>query len=874
MANRIFLKDYKPSYFSIPKVKLFLNIFGGHTLVSAELQVQKNSNKPQVLQLNCIDLELQSVAINGTEVEARICNETLDLTIEDDEVVISTKCLIDPSKNTALLGLYSSGNLYCTQCEAEGFRRITPFLDRPDILSEYRVTIEADKQKYPILLSNGVVYGKYETVGRHSVTWHDPFLKPCYLFAVVAGNLSCQTDSFTTLSGKTVALELYTEPQNSDKCVYALNALKRAMKWDEQVYGREYDSDLFMIVAVDDFNMGAMENKGLNIFNSQAILADSEITTDDRFLQIEGIVAHEYFHNWSGNRVTCRDWFQLSLKEGFTVMRDGQFSEDENDPAIKRIEDVQQLKTYQFAEDSSPLAHPVRPDSYAEIDNFYTLTVYNKGAEVVRMVQQFLGEQNFRKGCDLYFESFDQQAVTVEDFISCMSQFSKVNFDQFMNWYRVAGTPELIVKHSYESEQLIVDLEQKPPSILVENSGDVPLFDIPIKIALLNSKGDRVPLHCRNLKLSGDAEATFVLNTKKQSLCFSQITADVAISIMRGFSAPVICHTDFTNTQRQVIMQYDDDAVASYDAATELAVAAVIDCYLVPENKLVHNLSFLKFCEAVCYLLEHSNKTKALTAKLLMPITLLYAVQRLNKFCGCDVIKLGSIVEDFYGQLAQYLTIDTILEVLKEIPKTEFYSPTIEQISQRKLRNNLLFLLGYFDSPRVVQILSEHWRQATNMTDKLAVLRIGLHHNLPIVEQYLAQFYNAYKDQPLVLTNYFAIQASSKNATIESIQQLLNHPQFSWSNPNKLYAVLQSFSQNLTLFHRQGVESYQLYSNAILKIDTINPNVAARLARNLSQYKWLDSDRAGLLLQHIEKLSKTKMSKNTSEVIANILQKK
>jgi len=575
----IHLKDYQAPEYLIDETHLTFELYEDRTLVHAQLVMRRNpaagSGLPP-LELHGQDLELLSLSLNDRELglgDYQLGESTLTLQPDSAEFTLDSSVVIHPESNTALEGLYKSGSMFCTQCEAEGFRKITWYLDRPDVMSKFTTTVSAEQHAYPILLSNGnPIASGSEDDGRHWATWEDPFKKPAYLFALVAGDLWCVEDSFTTMSGREVALRIYVEPENIDKCQHAMDSLKKSMKWDEEAYGREYDLDIFMIVAVNDFNMGAMENKGLNIFNSSAVLARAETATDAAHQRVEAIVAHEYFHNWSGNRVTCRDWFQLSLKEGFTVFRDAQFSSDMNSATVKRIEDVAYLRTHQFAEDAGPMAHSVRPESFIEISNFYTLTVYEKGAEVVRMIQTLLGAEGFRKGSDLYFERHDGQAVTVDDFVKAMEDANGVDLAQFKRWYSQSGTPRLAVSEQYDATAQSYSLTFRQSCPPTPGQPNKEPFVIPVALGLLDANGAEIALRLQGEDAASGTMRVLAVNEAEQTFTFVDVPERPLPSLLRGFSAPVKLEFPYSRDQLMFLMQHDSDGFNRWEAGQQLSV--------------------------------------------------------------------------------------------------------------------------------------------------------------------------------------------------------------------------------------------------------------------------------------------------------------
>jgi len=873
----IHLKDYRPPDYRIETVNLQFDLDETTTLVKSLLTVVRNQvdceDKPPLV-LHGRDLVLKSVRLDGQALSEKDYKaETGSLTIQrvPDRFTLEIETEISPKKNTSLSGLYTSGGNFCTQCEAEGFRTITYFLDRPDIMSRFFTTITADKAKYPVLLSNGNLVGSGDLPqGRHFAKWHDPFPKPAYLFALVAGNLACIEDRFTTMSGKTVTLRIYVQHHNKDKCGHAMESLKKAMKWDEDVYGREYDLDLFMIVAVDDFNMGAMENKGLNIFNSKYILAKPETATDDDFQGVEGVVAHEYFHNWSGNRVTCRDWFQLSLKEGFTVFRDQQFMEDMTSRCVKRISDVNILRTHQFREDASPMAHPVRPESYVEINNFYTLTVYNKGAEVIRMIFNLLGREAFRKGTDLYFSRHDGQAVTTEDFVSAMEDAGNVDLTQFRYWYSQAGTPELEITRAYDPGLKTFTLKIKQTCPPTPGQPEKKPFHIPVAFGLLGREGKDLPLNHENWKGEQGGGGTIMLELRKkeEAFVFTGIPDEPVPSVLRGFSAPVKVKLDLSDEERLFLMTNDSDEFNRWDAGQQLAVKLILD--LVNDfqhgKKLKLHSSFIS---AFRKTLESAMKDKAFQAFALAlpPETYLAGFM--------DVIDPSAVHEArrFVQKTLAAELKRQFLGVYNANQSTAPYSVDQESVGRRGLRNVCLSYLMALDEPGLWKLCAEQYRAAGNMTEVIAALANLANTDCPEREEALASFYEKWKDEPLVVDKWLGIQALSRLPnTLDTVRKLTGHSAFNIRNPNKVRALIGAFSANSVRFHDPGGEGYYFLADHVIAIDAMNPQIAARLASAFTMWKRYEETRKSLMKGQLERILKTpKLSKDTYEVVSKSL---
>lgn len=880
--NVIHLKDYTAPAFKIESLELSFSLFEEGAQVIARQVVSKVSSGTSDLVLNGEDLELRSLKIDNRELatdEYFVEAESLTIKLVPDSFVLECTTWIKPQENKRLEGLYKSSTMFCTQCEAEGFRRITYYLDRPDVMTLFTTRIEADKALYPNLLSNGnlVEEGDLEQ-GRHYALWSDPFPKPSYLFALVAGDLYCQDDSFTTCSGREVALKIFVDHKNSEKCDYALDSLKRSMKWDEEVYGREYDLDIFMIVAVDDFNMGAMENKGLNIFNSSCVLAKPETTTDSAYLNIEAIVAHEYFHNWSGNRVTCRDWFQLSLKEGLTVFRDSMFSADMNSPVVKRIEDVNVLRTAQFAEDAGPMAHPIRPASYMEISNFYTLTIYEKGAEVVRMLHTLLGADQFRVGCDLYFDRHDGRAVTTEDFVAAMEDVSGRDLTQFKRWYDQAGTPEVEVKANYNEVSKTYTLSFKqscPPS---PGQPEKKPFVIPISLGLLDEQGRSLPLS----PAEGAKEYLFELIDETEILVFEGLEAEPTPSLLRGFSAPIKLSFDYSDEQLLFLMQYDEDGFNRWDAGQVLSLRILQRLIEgLKKNETMH-LS-LSYIEAFRKILSDTTLDKAMLCKMLILPSESYLIQ-LSEEANVDLIHQAR--EFVRSELASHLSNELFSLYEANASDSSGNALSYEAMSQRALKNTALGLLGVclqgvgakiseeFKS-NYLALSEKQFSGGENMTDVFAALVALVNSgDKALAKSALERFYTKWKHDAQVLEQWFAVQAASSSfADLEVIKSLMSVADFDITNPNKVRSVVGVFcGQNLVNFHKKDGSGYSFLTDIILQLDKLNPQIASRLMAPLTRWKKYDQARQALLKAQLEKIQLvTELSKDVREVVEKSL---
>ncbi len=870
-VTALYLKDYQAPYFLINKTNLSFCLNADSTEVKATLSITRNQHTPKdmPLLLDGDELTLLAVYLDGEKLSAQEYQQdehSLSISTNLNEFELTTIVRIYPDKNTALEGLYRSGGMYCTQCEAEGFRRITFYLDRPDVMSVFTTEIIADAKQYPVLLSNGNPIAQTQLDnGLHKAVWHDPHKKPAYLFALVAGKLEVAEDSFTTINQKQVALKLYVEPQNIDKTDYALDALKRAMRWDEQRYGREYDLDIFMIVAVDDFNMGAMENKGLNIFNSSCVLANPKTATDQTYLRIEAIVAHEYFHNWSGNRVTCRDWFQLSLKEGFTVFRDASFSAEMNDETVKRIEDVRLLRTAQFAEDAGPMAHPVQPDSYLEISNFYTLTIYEKGAELVRMLYQMLGAKTFYQGADLYFARHDGQAVTIYEFIDAMQTASGLDLTQFMRWYKQAGTPEVSLKSEYNPEQkcLTLSFSQHTPNTPEQNN-KLPV-PIPVRLGLLNRNGQEYPLECEQKEAFNSESNSLIFTQATQQFSFVGLDEAPIVSAFRGFSAPVKVQFEQTDNALLTLMRHDSDGFNRWDASQRLLLKQLHAALNNPNEQLSSD-----WIEVAQSIVSNQQLNGSLKTELLTLPSEAYILETQAKG---DPQAVHQIRKQLSKQLAQALQAQC-QNIYLNYQAADEYAPTPAQIDARSLKNWALSIWASVDEQGVAAAINQ-FENADNMTCQMAALKqIVSYGNHAQIEQSLNQFYQQWQHDSLVLNQWFSVQSSNADyMSIEKLKDLLEHPDFAWTNPNKVRAVLGGFAQGaLTVFHQKDGQGYTLLADAVIKLDGINPQIAARLLAPLSKWQKMTQPYASLMQKQLQKIQQVdKLSKDVFEVVSKSL---
>ncbi|AKH21822.1 aminopeptidase N [Sedimenticola thiotaurini] len=871
--STVYLKDYLPPEFLIDQVMLWFDLDETETRVRSRLELRRNpaaqSRSPD-LRLHGEQLELISLSLDGQPVApAGYLQDDEGLTVRQvpDQFVLESEVRILPQQNTALEGLYKSGGLFCTQCEAEGFRKITWYLDRPDVMSRFTTTICADKQRYPVLLSNGNPSDTVELEdGRHRITWTDPFPKPAYLFALVAGDLRAIEDSHTTPSGREVTLRIYVEPENIDKCDHAMASLKRAMAWDEQQYGREYDLDIYMIVAVNDFNMGAMENKGLNIFNSKFVLASPATATDRDFQGIESVIAHEYFHNWTGNRITCRDWFQLSLKEGLTVFRDQEFSADMGSRGVKRIEDVRLLRAHQFAEDAGPMAHPVRPDSYMEINNFYTVTVYEKGAEVVRMQANLLGPEAFRGGTDLYFERFDGQAVTTDDFVQCMADAGQRDLGQFKRWYSQAGTPELTIQGVYDAAQQTYTLTVEQHCPATPGQPDKEPFLIPLAVGLLDDRGTDLALRLAGDSDPGPTTRMLEISEPRQQFVFEQVPVAPVPSLLRGFSAPVKVRFDYSNEQLMFLMAHDSDGFSRWDAAQTLAQRILLQLVDDPDSLVPEG-----FVQAFRQALQDSASDPALLAEVL---TLPAESYLGDQMAEVDVEGIHRAREQLKTLLASELKTE-LLAVYRDNEVTGEYRPDADAIGRRSLRNLALGYLMQLEDQAIQALCIAQYRAGNNMTDVITALSLLADRDIPETAELLEGFYQQWRDDPLVLDKWFSLQAMSKRPdTLERVKGLLDHPAFSIANPNKVRSLIGAFcSGNPVRFHAADGAGYRFLSDRVLELDQLNPQVAARMVRLMTRWQRYDPARQRLMQTQLERILHTSgVSRDVYEIVSKSLE--
>ncbi|MCX4024943.1 aminopeptidase N [Endozoicomonas sp. SM1973] len=871
----IYLKDYQEPDYWIDNTELSFDLGEEITVVQSKLSLRLNENKTHnnlpPLVLDGTDQVLKQVLVDGKTIEPgqyKLTDETLALPVTQKTFIVEVTTEIKPQENTSLEGLYKSNGMFCTQCEAEGFRKITYYLDRPDVMAKFKTTIIADPKQYPVMLSNGndIAKGERED-GKQWVTWEDPFKKPSYLFALVAGDLSNITDKYTTCSGREITLKIFTEHKNIDKCDHAMTSLKKSMKWDEDVYGREYDLDIFMIVAVDHFNMGAMENKGLNIFNSSCVLAKPDTATDNAYQRIEAIVGHEYFHNWSGNRVTCRDWFQLSLKEGFTVFRDAEFSADMNSRPVKRIEDANFLRTAQFAEDAGPTAHPIRPDSYIEISNFYTLTVYEKGAEVVRMIHNIVGKEGFRKGSDLYFERHDGQAVTTEEFVKAMEDANQVDLIQFRRWYSQAGTPVITVTDQYDNNNQQYQLTVKQHCPATPGQTDKKPFHIPVAIGLLDPEGHDIALNN-----AGDTTQVLDVTEQQQTFTFKNIAQQPLPSLLRGFSAPVKVKYPYSRDQLLFLASHDSDGFNRWEAGQQLAVDILEE--LAEKARKNQSLTLDdRLIQAYRAVLQDEQLDPAVAAKMLALPSEGYLAEQAETIYPLAIHQAREFAKQ---QLAEALSEDW-LAVYQRLQSDKAYQPTAADIAERSLKNTCLSYLSQLGEQQLA-LLEKQYQTATNMTDKYAALSCLVNAPAepakPIAKTALADFYQRWQEDVQVMEQWLAVQANcSLPGAFEHILSLQEHEAFDITNPNKIRSLIGQFAMNNAVhFHQETGVGYKLLADYVIKLNIVNPQIASRLLTPLTRWKRYGEPHQAQMKAELVRIRKQpELSKDVYEIVEKSL---
>ncbi|KAJ6821495.1 puromycin-sensitive aminopeptidase isoform X1 [Iris pallida] len=881
--KEIFLKDYKMPDYYFETVDLKFELGEDKTIVSSKIAVHPRvEGVSSPLVLNGHDLKLVSVKVDGNELKKEdyhVSSRHLTLSSPPSSTfTLEIVTEIYPQSNTSLEGLYKSSGNFCTQCEAEGFRKITFYQDRPDIMAKYTCRIEADKSLYPVLLSNGNLIEEGDLQGgKHYALWEDPFKKPSYLFALVAGQLESRDDTFVTCSGRTVVLRIWTPSQDVPKTAHAMYSLKAAMKWDEEVFGLEYDLDLFNIVAVPDFNMGAMENKSLNIFNSKLVLASPETATDMDYAAILGVIGHEYFHNWTGNRVTCRDWFQLSLKEGLTVFRDQEFSSDMGSRTVKRISDVSKLRSYQFPQDAGPMAHPVRPHSYIKMDNFYTVTVYEKGAEVVRMYKTLLGSSGFRKGMDLYFKRHDGQAVTCEDFFAAMRDANGADFANFLLWYSQAGTPRLKVTTSYNPETRTYSLkfsQEVPPT--PGQPVKEPMF-IPVAVGLLDSSGKDIPLttvyndgRLQTVASTDEPVFTTVLRVtkKEEEFVFSDIAERPVPSLLRGYSAPVRLDSDLTESDLFFLLAHDSDGFNRWEAGQVLARKLMLNLVSDYQKNIPLALNPM-FVDGIRSILKDTSLDKEFIAKA---VTLPGEGEIMDMMEVADPDAVHSVRSFIKKQLALQLK-NEFISTVTENRSSEPYVFNHQNLAQRALKNTALVYLASLDDPELTNLALHEYNSATNMTDQFSALQAIAQNPGQVRDEILADFYKKWSHDFLVVNKWFTLQAMSDiPGNVANVQSLLSHPAFDMRNPNKVYSLIGGFCGSPVNFHAKDGSGYKFLGEVVMQLDKINPQVASRMVSAFSRWRRYDEGRQALAKAQLERImSANGLSENVYEIASKSL---
>jgi aminopeptidase N len=871
----IFLKDYRPTAFLISDVRLDIDLQSeDEARIEAKLAIRRNPAGPpsSTLALDLDEVTVESVAIDDAPLSAQRWHaDERHLTIDSvpDSFELTTTSRIHPRQNTKLMGIYISGTGFFSLCEAEGFRRITPFLDRPDVLARYTVTLHADSELYPVLLANGnLVAEGAEAGGRHWAKWIDPFPKPSYLFAVVAARLDSSRDSFVTKSGRTVKLQFFVEPGKLDQGVFAMESLKHAMKWDEDTYGLEVDLEEYNIVAVGDFNAGAMENKGLNVFNTKLVLARPEISTDADFSFIDRTVAHEYFHNWTGNRVTCRDWFQLALKEGLTVFREQQYAGDRYSRAVGRIQAVRSLRSVQFPEDAGPMAHPVRPTSYQQVSNFYTSTIYQKGAEVVRMMHTLVGPETFRRGIDLYFRLHDGQAVTADALVQAMEQASGLDLTQFRLWYEQAGTPVLTVRDRYDEASRTYELTVSQSCPPTPGQAAKRAMHIPLAIGLIAPEGSELPLHLEGDNQKRGTSTVLSLHQATEVFRFTDVPARPVPSLGRGFSAPVVIDYPYDEVSLQTLLGYDSDPINRWDAGQRLATNLLLKG--VADYRAGRSVDFPDYlADAFVQVLDGAGEDPAFAAEVLALPPEVVVAEQLEEIDPLAVHRVRLAMRQF---LARRLR-DRFLHWYVSLATPGPYSPEAGPAGRRALRNLSLAFLMDLDEEATKDLCLRQLEMANNMTDALTALSAIANCDCAERRSALDAFYAKWRDEPLVVDKWLSTEALSRlPGTVERMQELSMHPAFTLRNPNKVYALLGSFAVNQVNFHAADGSGYRFMTEQTLALDAINPQVASRMARYFERYKRFEPGRRSLMRGALERIAgKPGLSRETTEVVSKAL---
>jgi aminopeptidase N len=871
----IHLEDYAPPAFLIATVDLDVDIREDFARVRAKLAVKRNpttKDRQAPLVLDGDEVRLESAAIDGRTLAAtEYAIDEAHLTIPSvpEAFTLETVVRIEPRKNTKLMGLYGSKDGFFTQCEAEGFRRITFFADRPDVMARYTTTIHADRGSYPVLLSNGNPVGRGdEAGGRHWVKWEDPFPKPSYLFAMVAAKLDKLEDTFVTRSGRKATLQVWVEPGKVDQCAWAMQALKKSMKWDEDTFGLEVDLDCYMIVAVGDFNMGAMENKGLNIFNTKYVLARPDIATDGDFLNIDRVVAHEYFHNWTGNRVTCRDWFQLSLKEGLTVFRDQEFGADTYSRPVTRIQEVRGLRAAQFPEDAGPMAHPVRPQSYMEISNFYTATVYEKGAEVVRMIHTLIGPRAFRRGMDVYFRRHDGQAVTCNEFVDAMAEGSGFDFARFKRWYDQAGTPRLAVTGDYDTaaKRYTVTVKQSTPPTPGQPE-KLPLH-IPLAVGLIGPDGSELPLQLEGEAAAAGTDRVLSVREAEERFVFTNVPAKPVPSLLRRFSAPVILSFGYTEAELTHLMAHDADAFNRWEAGQRLATGILLRG--IEARRAGKAVEVPRaFVDAFARVLQDGPRDPAFAAEALSLPSETYLAEQMDVVDPDAIHVVRTSVRRELGRTLR----DELVRTYQSLKISGPYSPDAQSAGKRSLRNLALSYLMELESTDAYALCAEQFATADNMTDRMAALASLANSQAPARDPALERFYADWKHEPLVVDKWLAVQATARLPdTLARVDRLMHHEAFDIRNPNKVYALIRAFCANHVRFHAADGSGYAFGADRVLELDALNPQIAARIARSFDRWRKFDAGRQAHARAALERVrAKDGLSKDVAEVVTKAL---
>lgn len=871
-ANPVRLRDYRRPAWSVDTVELDVDLGIDATEITSRLTLRQDAGQTQPLRLDGEGLELLAITLDGRPLDAtqyRYGHGVLEVSGAHDGSVLETRVRTRPAANTALEGLYLSGpretGFLLTQCEAEGFRHITFIPDRPDVLARYTVTLRADRERFPVLLAGGNPDGAGELAdGRHWARFVDPHPKPCYLFALVAGRLENIQRDYITAEGRKVKLVMWSEANVIDRCYYALDALERSMRWDEQTYGRNYDLDIFHVVATHDFNMGAMENKGLNIFNAKYLLADPDSSTDDEYRAVEAVVAHEYFHNWTGNRVTCRDWFQLSLKEGLTVFREQQFSADMNSSSLKRIEDVSLLRRTQFPEDAGPLAHPVRPAEYREINNFYTATVYEKGSELVRMLAGRLGQEGFRRGMDLYFDRHDGEAATLEDFLGALGDANHIDLMPYLAWYAQSGTPRLHAKGEYDAVRQEYTLTLSQHARATPGQAEKTPLPIPVKLSLFDHNGQMLPLHLDGHGVG--TETVVVVDQASQRFVFQAVPSAPVPSLLRGFSAPVVLECDYTPAELALLLTHDADGFNRWEAGQQLAILAFNSLHSATDSS-----ASKAWCDALAALFENPDIDDALLADLLTPPGEIEFADRQSEV---DPAKIHAQRRDLERQLAERIGASALLKRYRALHAVAGQQLDATSQARRRLKRRVLELLALIDADQAYTLAQQQYHSAQGMTDRLAALGVLVRHRATQAAAVLADFRQRYADNPLALDKWFTEQAKVPGEpALATVMALESDPAFTLKNPNRARALLGSFaSGNPSGFHRIDGAGYRLFAERLVQLDALNPQIAARLATAFNGWQRLEPVRREAAHAALEKLAAREgLSRNLNEIVANVL---